>query len=315
VTSTNDTAAVSHSHAAPSPMSALLGVGLAAASVFLFALMNATTKTLAQVYAVPLIMAVRYIVQTLLMAGYMLPTRGRAGFAISNQWLVRLRTCCLILSSLLLGLGVQRVPVAEAAAIGFLAPMVVVLLSRPFLNEKVGALGWVAVLLGFAGVLLIVRPGANLDPLGVLFLGLNVLAAAFYQLLSRQLTKTESVLAMLFQTALYGAIAFSVLALFTLSAHVPTPWEAFLMVSLGVTGGVGHFLLTAAYRHAPASLLSPVLYLELVWAGLLSWLVFAHVPDLLSIGGMVIVSAAGILAALRSALRFGDGRAAPTVVE
>ena len=315
MTSTNGTSAVSSAYAAHNPMSALLGVGLAAASVFLFALMNATTKTLAQVYAVPLIMAVRYIVQSLLMAGVVLPKRGRAAFRISNLWLVRLRTACLIFSSLLLGLGVQRLPVAEAAAIGFLAPMVVVLLSRPFLKEKVGVLGWVAVILGFGGVLLIVRPGANLDPLGVLFLGLNVVAAAFYQLLSRQLTKSESVVAMLFQTAVYGAVAFSVLALFTPSAHVPTLWEAALLVSLGITGGVGHFLLTAAYRFAPASLLSPVLYLELVWAGLLSWLVFAHVPDLLSIGGMVIVSAAGILAALRSVIRFGDGRAAPTVVE
>jgi len=108
-------------------------------------------------------------------------------------------------------------------------------------------------------VLLIVRPGANLDPLGVLFLGLNVVAAAFYQLLSRQLTNSESVVAMLFQTAVYGAVAFSVLALFTPSAHVPTLSEAALLVSLGITGGVGHFLLTAAYRFAPASLLSPVL--------------------------------------------------------
>jgi len=141
VTSTNGTSAVSSAYAAHNPMSALLGVGLAAASVFLFALMNATTKTLAQVYAVPLIMAVRYIVQSLLMAGVVLPTRGRAAFRSSNLWLVRLRPPASFSRRCCSGSASQRLPVAEAAAIGFLAPMVVVLLSRPFLKEKVGVLG------------------------------------------------------------------------------------------------------------------------------------------------------------------------------
>jgi drug/metabolite transporter (DMT)-like permease len=105
---------------------------------------------------------------------------------------------------------------------------------------------------------------------------------------------------MLFQTAVVGAVVFGALTLLFFHGPLPSLLNLGLLFSLGVTGGLGHFLFTAAYRQAPASLLSPVNYLELVWAGLIGWAVFGHVPDPLTTIGMCVVAAAGAIAALRS---------------
>ena len=81
---------------------------------------------------------------------------------------------------------------------------------------------------------------------------------------------------------------------------IPSGLEITLFLGMGLFGGLGHYLFTLAYSHAPASLLSPVLYLQLLWAALLGWIIFGTVPDALSMGGMIIVAASGLLIALKS---------------
>jgi drug/metabolite transporter (DMT)-like permease len=191
-------------------------------------------------------------------------------------------------------------PVAETTAINFLAPMLVVLLARPVLGERIGALDWTAAVLGFVGVLLIARPGSGLDATGILFALCAVGAGAVYQLLSRVLVSTERTVTLLFYTGLIGSVAFGIFLPWFWEGETPTPWQVLLFLSMGVTGGLGHFLFTAAYRHAPASLLAPMNYLQLLWAGLLGWMVFGHMPDHLSLLGMCVVAASGVIVALKS---------------
>jgi drug/metabolite transporter (DMT)-like permease len=213
---------------------------------------------------------------------------------------VALRSMCLVVASLFLGLALHRMPVAETTAIMFLGPLLVVAVAGPLLGEKAGLWGVAAALGGFAGVLLIVRPGSGLDGLGVVFLAINVVANVAYAILSRLLAPTESAITLLFYTALAGTIAFGATLPWTLGTVIPSLLQGALLVGLGVAGGLGHFAYTAAFRHAPASFLAPVNYLQLVWAGLLGWLVFDHVPDLVTIAGMAIVTASGVSVALRA---------------
>ena len=208
-----------------------------------------------------------------------------------------------MVASLFFGLALQRMPVAETVSIVYLSPILVVLLARPLLGERIGSVGWMAAVIGFAGVLLIVRPGGGLDPIGVGFVLCNVVVTVAYYLLSRVLARTERTLALLFYTALIGAICFGVALPWTLHGKVPDLLQIVLFLSLGVTAGLGHYFFTAAHRYAEASVLAPINYLHLLWAGLLGWLVFGHVPQVLTIVGMAIVMAAGVIVALRSARR------------
>jgi drug/metabolite transporter (DMT)-like permease len=270
------------------------------AALLLFACMDATTKYLSEQYEAPLVVAVRYLVNLALLTLVFVPRDGLEFAATERTGLVWVRAGCLTLASLFVAFALQRMPVAEVTAINFLAPILVVVVAGPLLKERVGALGWTAVLLGFAGVLIIVRPGGGTEWVAVLSAFGAVLANAAYQLLSRILADTERTAAMLFYTGLAGAIILGPTIPWFWGGPQPTALQLGLFFSLGVYGGLGHFLFTAAYRRAPASLLSPLLYLQLVWAGLLGWLIFGHLPDAPTLVGMAIVVASGVLIAWRS---------------
>ena len=212
-----------------------------------------------------------------------------------------LRSGCLVVSTLGMGLAFQRMPVPESVSIVFLAPMLVVLVAGPLLGEKVAAASVVAAVAGFAGVLLIVRPGGGLDFFGVIFVLIAVTTSVVYYLLSRVLARTESTLSMLFYTALVGAICFGVTLPWSWSGPAPDLPTVLMFASQGVATGLGHYLFTAAHREATASLLAPVGYMQLLWVGLLSWLVFGHLPDALTVAGMALVTLAGISIAMISA--------------
>lgn len=283
----------------------LLGVLLLAAGTFLFSVHDATNKLLLDYFDVPVIAAVRYTMQTLLMLAILAPTRGRELVHTRRTGLVLARGMGLVLSSLFFGLGLQLMPLPETSAISYVAPLFVVLLAKPLLNETIGPLGWIAALIGFAGMLLIVRPGGGLDPLGVIYIVISVAATVAYNMLSRVLAHSERTLALLFYSSLLGAVCFGLAAPWFLDGTVPDGPQILLFLSLGVSAGLGHFLFTAAFRFAEASLLAPVGYVHLVWATMLGWLVFGHIPDPLTIAGMLVVILAGVLVAFRSLRRRG----------
>lgn len=276
------------------------GALLCVTALALFACMDTTTKFLAERYDVPLLVAVRYLGNLLLMVLVLGPAYGRRMAQTRRTGLVIVRGLCLACASLMVGFALQRLPVAEMTAITFLAPILLVVVSGPVLGERPGPVGWAATLTGFAGVMLIIRPGGGMALTGVLFALGAVAANLSYQLLSRILAATETTVALLFYTALAGSIVFGLALPWFVSDRVPSLLEVALFASLGVYGGLGHFLFTAAFRHAPASLLAPLNYLQLLWAGLLGWLVFGHFPDEVSLLGMAIVAGSGVLIALKT---------------
>ena len=278
----------------------LRGALLCVAALALFACMDTVTKYLAQSHAVPLIVGVRYLGNLLLMTVLFGPTHGRVMVRTQRTGLVVLRGVCLACASLFIALALQRMPVAETTAITFLAPILLVVVAGPVLGERIGWVGWAATLFGFAGVLLIARPGSGLVASGVLFVLCAVAMNLGYQLLSRVLAASETTFALLFYTALAGSILYGLAMPWFIEDRAPSLFEAMLFASLGLFGGLGHFLVTAAFRHAPASLLAPLNYLQLLWAGLLGYLVFGHVPDAVSLLGMAVVAGSGVLVALKT---------------
>ena len=280
------------------PTNVLRGMALVAMAVLVFAGMDATTKHLAATYNVPLIVALRYIGNLSLLVAIFAPRKGRALVTTRRTGLVLVRATSLALASLFAGLALQRMPVAETTAVIFLAPFGVMILAGRFMGEKIGLPGWAAAALGFAGVLLIVRPGSGLDPWGVAFAGLTAAATVCYNLLSRVLARSETTPALMFYSGLAGTLIFGATLPWSWHGPMPGTLDLTLFALIGAMALVGHFLATAAYRHAPASALAPVNYLHLAWAGLLGWLIFDHFPDGWSLVGMALVAGSGAASAL-----------------
>ncbi|MDD2464343.1 MAG: DMT family transporter [Desulfobulbus sp.] len=279
-----------------------LGVLLVMAATLFFATMDSTTKYLTMRYNVPMVMAIRYLVHCLLMVVVFAPSQGRQLVRTTRPGLVFIRSLSLVVASLFFGLALQRMPVAESTAIIFLAPILVVLIAGPLLKEEIGLVGWLAAGFGFLGVLLIVRPGAGLNAVGLACVLMTVVANVTYQLLSRLLAGSERTLTMLFHSALVGAVCFGVLLPWSFAGDPPTSFHLLLFLAIGILGGLGHFFFTLAYRFSSASQLAPMNYLQLVWASLLGWGVFDHMPDHLSLLGMLVVMVSGLMIAMKARL-------------
>lgn len=279
----------------PRPLKGILLIVLATLA---FASADVLTKRLTMHHPVTVVVAVRYLVNLALLAVFLYPRMGADLWRVKRRGLVFVRGLCLALASLTMGLALRVMPVGETVAIVYLSPFAVMLLSGPLLGERVRAMGWLYAAIGFAGVLLILRPGSGLDPVGVTFALINAGLATAYHLLTRKLAGSESTVAMLFQTALVGAVFFCIGAVGSLDHLTMTPLDFGGMALLGLLATLGHYLFTAAYREAPASLLAPVNYLHLVWAAGLGWVIFGHLPDGISLIGMALVCASGVAIAM-----------------
>jgi drug/metabolite transporter (DMT)-like permease len=275
----------------------MIGIALVAFATLSFAACDVLTKDLAARHPVVVIAAIRYVINVALLSVLLGPSLGRGLWRVNRLWLVIFRALCLVGATLTMGEALRYMPVGETVAIVYLAPFLVLILSMPLLGEKVTPAGWMAASLGFLGVLLIAQPGSGLNQWGVTLALINAGFGAAYHLLTRFLTRTETTTAMLYVVGLVGLVVFGLLAIPHLQELNVSRWDALLLAALGVLATLGHFLFTAAYRFAPAALLAPVNYLHLVWAGGLGWLVFAHVPAMTALIGMVMVGLAGVTAA------------------
>ncbi len=285
------------------PGHALRGMAYCAAALLLFACMDAATKYLTTRTSIPLMIWIRYGVHLACMSLLLLPRERGQLLAARQPALVVLRAVILIAITLLVSLALQRMPVAEVTAVQFLAPIMVTMMAGPLLREKTGKVRVACAVVGFIGVLLVVHPGSGLDPVGLLFALLAALFGAMYQLLSRLLGTTERTLVMIYYMALVGFACFSLGTPWFWPDQWPAGFDFLLIAVLGLAGWGGHFLFTLAYRHAQASLLAPVTYLQLLWAGLLGWLLFDHYPSGLTLLGMLVIAASGITVAVHDRLR------------
>ena len=276
----------------------LRGIALFMLALMLFASLDATSKHLSVIFAVPLLVWARYVVHFLLMLVFVAPSLRSELVRTANPKLQVVRALAL-LATTGCGMAAFRImPLAEATSVIFLAPLLVTLLAGPFLGERIGRGRWLAVCIGFGGVLLVVRPGTGLNLAGILWALGGAVSYAAYQILTRRLSHAEHPMRLLFYTALVGtAVMSAALPWFWVDA-APSLAQWLLIASLGIYGGLGHLLLIRAFRLAPASTLTPFTYVQLVWAALLGWLVFGNVPDAVTGAGMAVIAASGLWLAL-----------------
>lgn len=272
----------------------LRGVALLVNALFFFAALDAAAKYLTQTFSIPMLVWARYLVQCLLMLVILGPRLGRRLVATGRPARQVVRALLLVGCTAFGFAALARMPLAETTATAFTAPLIVAVLAGPWLQERLSGDRWLAILAGFGGVVLIARPGTAVTLDGAAFALLGASCYAVYQILTRQLAATESTLTMLFYTALVGAAGMSLFLPWFWRGPTPTASEAALIAALGILGGCGHFLLTRAFRHAPASTLSPFIYIQLVWATLLGATLFDHWPDALTLLGTAVIVASGL---------------------
>jgi drug/metabolite transporter (DMT)-like permease len=270
----------------------LAGIGLVTAAVACFATLDTTTKHIST--SVPILMALwfRYAFQAVATTVAVLPMRGLSVMRTAHPRFQLLRGVLLLMTSLFAFFSLRYMPVGEFTAIVMIAPLVITLLASTSLGEKVSPLRWALVVGGFAGTMVIIRPGADsfewatLLPLGL------VICNSWFQLLTGKLAKTEDPVTMHLYTGWAGTLVAS-LALPFVWTSLPS-WSLWgWMCLIGLMGTVGHFMLILAYKRAPAATLTPYLYGQIGFAMLGGWLVFSHVPDNWSLIGMVMIAVCG----------------------
>ena len=264
-----------------------------------FAVLDTTSKYLSQTYPVPMVSWARYAFHVLLMAVFLLPSRGRMILRTRRPRLQVIRGVCLGLSSLIFFGALSLMPVAEASAIISIGPILVSVVAVYWLREQAPRGTWIALAVSFAGVLLIVRPGSALFTPAAL---LPVLAAVFstgFTLATRKLAGIDEAVNTLF----LGAIAALVLLSGLLPFYWKTPqtlWHMLLFVATGAIGAGGHYLLVLAYERANATTIAPFMYANIIAALAMGWLIFDTFPDAVALIGIGLIVSAGVgLAMLR----------------
>ncbi|NKQ11126.1 DMT family transporter [Pseudomonas sp. SST3] len=269
----------------------LLGVLLILVSCLTLATHDGLSKYLTQLYPVFLVIWARYMAQTFLMLALFTPRMGRRVFHTLRPKLQLCRGISLVGVSMLFISGLSYIPLAEATAVIFLTPLLVTIASA-LLGERVSRSQWLAVGCGLLGVMIIVRPGGALFTPAILLPFGAAVSFTLYQLITRRLSSTDHPVTSNFLTSLVGSVVMSVLVIF--NWQTPTLHHALMMAALGAMAMSGHLLLTNAFRFASAATLAPFTYAQIIFAGVVGFFAFGHVPDLGAIVGMAIIIASGL---------------------
>ena len=271
-------------------------------SVMCFSVLNAMSKTLSAVYPVNEVIWARYFFAFILMLVLFLPRSGMNLFRFRNIGSQVVRGLLLFFSSFLYFHGIVYMPLATAAAISLTSPMIVTALSARFLKEPVGVRRWAAVCVGFAGAVIVVRPGEAQFEWHALLIVASTLSSALYQLYSRRYGPSERADASATMATIVGTLAATPFLPF--EWVTPTGgWHWTLFAGMGVMAGVGHYFLTIAYSQAPAAVIAPFNYVQLVGAALLGYLVFGDIPDFWSWVGAGVIVASGLYIGHRERIR------------
>lgn len=258
-----------------------------------FGALDTTAKIASAAVPVVMVMWWRYLFQALVTGIVLGPLRGRALLRTRRPGLQVLRGLTLVLSSGLAFIALRTLPLAEFSALLMLTPLVITVIAARGLGERIPAWRWAMLLGGFAGALVVIRPGAD-DFNAAMLLPLAVVAAsAAYQLLTAKLVKVDDAGTTHFYTGLTGALVGTALLPLSWQALPHAGWWA-LLVLLGLLSTLGHFLLIQAYGRAPASTLTPYLYCQIGFGTLGGWLAFGDQPDGLSVLGIALIAAFGV---------------------
>ena len=264
--------------------------------VLCFSVLETTAKYLSRFYPVPMLVWSRYTVHTVLMLLLFAPRFGVALLRTAQPGGQILRAALLMGSTACYFGALSFLPMAEVKAVSFISPLLVTVLAVWWLREEVSRARWLAVVVGFLGVLFIVRPGSAMLQWPALLAVGAAFCYSLYQIMTRKFSETENVFTTLFYTALVGCVLMSlVVPLFWKTPdirHVP------FLILLGLVAGFGHYMLIKALELENASFLSPLGYIQLLWVILFGFLAFGDLPDAYSLIGMAIVVGSGLYVAL-----------------
>jgi len=271
----------------------LIGIALMCGAVALFACLDTTAKYLnADMDSLQITWA-RYtsaLVLTLIVSN---PLTHPALLRTKQLKLQIVRSVLLVGSTALNFVALRWLQLDEALSIIFTFPFIVAIVSGPMLGEWIGWRRWSAICVGFGGVLLITRPGfGGMHPAALLSLAATI-CYGFYAVITRIVSRFDSNQTSLFYANFIGALV--MLPVIPFVWTTPQNWAiALLLVGTGVLGSAGHFLLISGHRLAPAAVLSPFVYTQLIWVVILGYLVFDHLPNRWTMAGAAIVISSGL---------------------
>jgi drug/metabolite transporter (DMT)-like permease len=279
----------------------LKAIALLVAAMAIFSCSDAASKAMTSSMSAIGVAWVRYTVFAIIMAGLMLASgSGISALRSHRPHFQLLRALGVLSSSVVFIIGLHYLPMAEAAAISFISPLIVTALSIPLLGETVGIRRWAAVAVGLIGVVVVIRPGTSAFDPAALFPIISATCWALALIATRQ-TSGDTALTALSWAAFAGFLI--------LSAMVPFAWspigvrELALGLVTGITSTIGQWLIVLAFRKGTASLLAPLVYTQLIWSSGLGYLVFGSVPDLWTFVGAAIIASSGVYTAHRERIR------------
>lgn len=262
-------------------------------SMFCLSVLAALSKLLSEDFSIIMIIWARYVFAFVFMLIVFLPRQGKGLFKVNQPLMQIVRGLLLFVSTYLQFFGLAYLPLATAAAITLTSPIMVTALSWPMLREPVTFRLWMAIHIGFAGALIVVRPGDASFDWHVLFIVGSTACSALYQVVSRRYGRTERPDASATVTTIVGSVA--------ASPFLPFGWvtptlggDLVLLIGTGVMAGLGHYLLTIAFTQAPAAIVSPFNYTRIIGAAILGYLIFNELPDLWTWVGTAVIILSGL---------------------
>ena len=276
-----------------SPRNRQIGIAMVCVTTLCFTALDTTAKWLVLGLPVFQVVWLRFLTHSLLSVALLAPTYGMQLFRVNQPRLQLLRGLMLAMLTGLNFWALRYLQLDVTAAILFSVPILIAVISAKWLGERLDGRRWLAILAGFGGVLLIVRPGSHAFHPALILSLLNAALYAVFNLLTRRLAATELPAATQLLSAIGATVVLTPFGV--LNWQTPDGWRTWVLIlSMGLYGGLGHMMVAQAHRYASAAVLGPFLYQQIIYMSLAGWLVFGHLPDAAVVGGAAIVVVSGL---------------------
>ena len=270
-----------------------IGIAMISVATLCFTALDTTAKWLVVSLPVVQVVWLRFLTHSLLGMAVLAPSYGMRLFRVNQPGLQLLRGLIL---SMLTGLNFWALVYLQldvTGAIQFSTPILIAMLSARWLGERLDGRRWLAILVGFGGVLLIVRPGSHAFHPAIILSLLNAVLYAVFNLLTRRLAASDLPAATQLLSAIVATVVLTPFGL--LNWKTPGDWRMWVLILvMGLLGGIGHLMAAQAHRYASAAVLGPFLYQQIIYMSFFGWLVFGHLPDAAVVGGSAIVVVSGL---------------------
>ncbi|MEX1035006.1 MAG: DMT family transporter [Sneathiella sp.] len=274
------------------PVSSYRGIFLFCTAVFLFAVMDSFAKLAGQSFSPLQVVWARCFFHILLLVIFLGPSHGLNLIRTNNLKVQIIRSMLLLGATICIFTAIKYIPLADAGAIAATSPLFVIVLSVFLLKEKISVRRWAAVACGFAGAMIVLRPGLSEVHPAMFLVVLMSLFYALYQLTTRFLSGVDSSATTAFYSVLVGTIVMSCVAPFIWIAPDLMGW--LLLALVGLLGGVSHFIMIVAFKYTAASTVAPFNYTQIIWMAIIGYFAFGNLPDGMTILGAAIIVGSGL---------------------